>query len=69
MIPARQIAAKIEPVNCFCRFGFPVDAEEVNVDAARIIRPINERLMYDSERRSLDVLKNRFKIRIAPLNL
>jgi hypothetical protein len=41
-MPRRQIVAKIEPINCFCRLKFKVDVEKVNVETARITKPTNE---------------------------
>lgn len=61
------MVAKIEPVT-FSRSRSMVDFGKVNVATAKMTRPINERLMYDSERRRLYVLGGLFKIRIAPVN-
>jgi hypothetical protein len=44
-MPRRQMAAKIEPVNCFCGLKFEVDVVKVNVETAKITKPTNERLM------------------------
>ena len=61
--------AKIEQVNCFCKLKCKVDVGKVNVATAKITKPTNEILIYDSVRKLLDVLNRLLKTRIDPSNL
>ncbi len=63
IMPIRQMAAKIKLVNCFCELKVIWDVEGVNVKSAKITKPINERLVYENERRLFDVTSGLFKTR------